>query len=165
LSYLCETYQSQLAASVFGELKSYAKTDIGAMNYIYEAGKDRHAKLDMNELVLDNSEEVKEIRNNNTAIDIGIQKYVAVKELLSTLRADVSDKDKLANFKNKFESHRSLIEKNRDNAGRFFLKMAASILLSLTVVGAFFVPKLWQTKGERLIDVIHDTQSRLMGCR
>lgn len=75
--------------------------------------------------------------------------------------SQLSSQDKLSQFAQMFkQSKGSISEAREDTAGKTFLRVVATILACVSVVGFAFLPLLWKPKGERVAEKIEKTLKR-----
>lgn len=123
------------------------KVQVGGMDYLEQMCKEKTEGSGTIE-----SEYAKDFQNilkENVRIRNGLEKYRSMKILSKTLRGHQHVDDNLNNFHEEYKRQKPIITQRRDSATTTFLKVVTSVALTATIVGAFFVHKIWETTGDQ----------------
>lgn len=94
-------------------------------------------------------------------VEAANKKLSIVASMLEELKSEKSSQDKLNGFATQYKANRSMLAKSRVDAfAKRFLRIVGTILAGLSVVGIFLLPKLWETKGESMVEDVDITLKR-----
>ena len=85
------------------------------------------------------------IPNGSDSLNAAIKKYATVNTMASTLTTPQPIDQQLQNFKQTFQSHSKIIEKDRDSWGMKFVKGVATVLS----LGIAWACGIWNVKGQQ----------------
>jgi hypothetical protein len=83
------------------------------------------------------------VANASDSLNAAIKKYATLQSISRTLNAPQPVETQIRNFKQEFQSKRSVIEKDRDSCGMKFAKVVASVLS----LGLAILCGIWSVKG------------------
>ena len=85
------------------------------------------------------------IPNGSDSLNAAIKKYATVNTMVSTLTTPQPVDQQLQSFKQTFQSHSKIIEKDRDSWGMKFVKGVATVLS----LGIAWACGIWNVKGQQ----------------
>ena len=154
LQVICQDYKAHLKEDIVSELKDkhpqeYAQftanrkikgiplPDSGKLpEQVTQAGKN------MDRFVADHPQG---IPNGSDSLNAAIKKYATVNTMVSTLTTPQPVDQQLQSFKQTFQSHSKIIEKDRDSWGMKFVKGVATVLS----LGIAWACGIWNVKGQQ----------------